>query len=53
MSEKELHSNRLSNKEDQLFSKGKIIWEKSENDSWSDLEKKISEKPAPIRFSPG
>lgn len=45
MSEKNLHSDPLKREEELLFRKGKITWEKSQDEIWSNLEKKISEKP--------
>lgn len=45
MSDKNLHINELKSQDDELFSKGKIAWEKSEADVWAEIENKISEKP--------
>lgn len=46
MSEKNRHIKHLNHQDDDFFSKGKIVWEKSEADVWSELERKISKNPA-------
>ncbi len=42
MNDKNLHSNPLTSEEQQLFRKGKITWEKSKDDVWAELDKKIN-----------
>lgn len=42
MNDKSLHSERVTNEEEQLFGRGKIVWDKSQTEVWTELEKKIS-----------
>ena len=42
MDDKGLHSERLTDKEQQLFGKGKIVWEKSQEEVWSELERRLT-----------
>jgi len=44
MSDKNLHINNLKSREENFFNQGKIDWEKSETDVWSELENKIDRK---------
>lgn len=46
MGDKHLHSINLKENSSDFFSKGKIIWEKSEADVWAELQNKMNEKPA-------
>ena len=51
MNDKNLHSNILAENSFDFFSNGKIAWEKSEAEVWTELEKKISQKPVGKSFS--
>lgn len=42
MDDKYLHSEQLTSEEQQLFDRGKIAWNKSQDEVWAELEKKIS-----------
>ncbi|WP_347838280.1 FecR domain-containing protein [uncultured Draconibacterium sp.] len=48
MSEKKLHSKALNHLEKDLFEKGKINWNRSEEDIWATLQREIDDKPANV-----
>jgi len=45
MNDEHLHTNSLNDKSKQFFSRGKIDWQKSDNEIWESLEQKIQEEP--------
>ena len=45
MNDKNRHNEELTEDEQVLFRDGKIAWEKTPDDVWAELEKKISQKP--------
>lgn len=45
MNDKNLHINSLEEESNQFFSRGKINWQKSEEEVWKSLVDKIQEKP--------
>lgn len=51
MNDKNLHSDSLTNEEQKLFGKGKIAWEKSEDEVWAELDKKINKQKRTYVFS--
>lgn len=46
MTDKELHTSKIKDSDIDFLSKGKVNWPKSEADIWTELENKISDKPA-------
>lgn len=46
MDDKHLHITNLKKNSGDFFSKGEMVWEKSEADVWAELQNKINEKPA-------
>jgi transmembrane sensor len=51
MNDKNLHINNLEEKSKELFSNGKINWEKPEADVWTELSQKIDNVPAGRKIS--
>jgi len=51
MSDKNLHTEKLTRDEQLLFKDGNINWDKSQEQVWLELEKKISKKPAGVVVS--
>jgi len=45
MNDKDLNKVPLNKSEKQLFGKGKIAWEKSQDEVWNELQHKLSQKP--------
>jgi ferric-dicitrate binding protein FerR (iron transport regulator) len=43
MTDNNLHIDRINTRNEELLSKGKIAWEKSDSEVWAELENKISE----------